>query len=352
MLMFSQPGSSSVLVFASVQQWTATPAFGCTLGAAVTLRRSEFCWAMVGKLDAVISSVGDKVDRNEKLLTALLSEQVLFRAHFDEAIVFLETRLAGLDSAVEQVDSRLGAVVQQVQQSSPGAEPIANHDALQSAPHGWIPSGECAGATSRFSESIEELKNSVVFMAKHMQRISATLKEVHANSAEAVVRAKHQWASNFQATDVSSATVPNTSTTRDSSEGLPIVHEHPEPESPEKGLQPCELFKSQEVEGPKDKMAPPASATPVTAELANLRQLADTLTTLPPPVSAFNETDLVVRAKLEKLHAVIRARLMAGGLDGPSMRLIMMHMAGLSHCELKALLETRPDLAGYFLDQL
>ena len=89
-----------------------------------------------------------------------------------------------------------------------------------------------------------------------------------------------------------------------------------------------------------------------TAELSAYDQFADFLMTLPPPLAAFKESNPVLRAKLQKFHAAIRARHMAVRLDGPSMRLIMSHIAGLSHCELKAFLETRPDLAGYYLVQL
>ena len=75
--------------------------------------------------------------------------------------------------------------------------------------------------------------------------------------------------------------------------------------------------------------------------------MADALESMPPPNAAFYEIDPDVRAKVAKIHATIRAGLLAVRLDGPSMRLIMAHIRAQSHAELLAMLEARPDLAEF-----
>ena len=82
------------------------------------------------------------------------------------------------------------------------------------------------------------------------------------------------------------------------------------------------------------------------ANLANLNKMAGILRTMAHPKSAYIETDPDVRAKLVLLHHRIRSHLMVSGLDDRSIVLIMMHMAGLSHDELQALIDAPPDLAG------
>ena len=105
-------------------------------------------------------------------------------------------------------------------------------------------------------------------------------------------------------------------------------------------------------EVPEPVALPGLVAPAVGAGLAVLRQLADTLLTLPPPVAAFNETDLLIRVKHEKLLSVIRMRLMESGLDEPSIALVMMHLAGFPHSELHVMLMSRPELLGDYLDQV